>query len=50
MSSLVDNYEGVFDSRIGFGQKPAVVVIDFIKAYTTPGEKLYAPAVVEAVV
>ena len=49
MSSLMENYEGVFDSRLGFGEKPAVVVIDFIKAYTTPGEKLYAPAVVDAV-
>lgn len=44
-----DNYQGVFDGRIGFGQRPAILVVDFIKAYTTPGAALYAPAVVEAV-
>ena len=49
MSSLSANYEGVFDSQIGFGNKPAVLVVDFINAYTTPGEKLYAPAVADAV-
>jgi maleamate amidohydrolase len=48
-SSLPDNYQGVFDGRIGFGRRPALLVVDFIKAYTTPGSPLYAPAVVEAV-
>ena len=47
--SLQDNYTGVFDGRIGYGQKPAVVVVDFINAYTTPGSPLYAPGVVDAV-
>ena len=47
--SLQDNYRGVFGSRVGYGRKPAVVVVDFIKAYTTSGSPLYAPAVVEAV-
>ena len=47
--SLQDNYSGVFDGRIGYGQKPAVVVVDFINAYTTPGSPLYAPGVVDAV-
>ena len=46
---LQDNYRGVFDGRIGYGQKPAVVVVDFINAYTTPGSPLYAPGVVDAV-
>ncbi|MCS6843228.1 MAG: N-carbamoylsarcosine amidohydrolase [Caldilineales bacterium] len=49
MSSLPDNYQGVFDGRVGFGRRPAVLVVDFIKAYTTPGSPLYAAAVVEAV-
>lgn len=49
MSALPDNYQGVFDGRVGFGRRPAVLVVDFIKAYTTPGSPLYAPAVVEAV-
>ncbi len=47
--SLTENYSGVFDGRIGFGQKPAVLVVDFIRAYTTPGSPLFAPDVVTAV-
>ena len=47
--SKFENYSGVFDGRLGFGKKAAVLVIDFIRAYTTPGEPLYAPAVVTAV-
>ncbi len=47
--SKKDNYTGVFDGRIGFGKKAAVLVVDFVNAYTTPGAALYAPAVVDAV-
>ncbi len=47
--SLQTNYKGVFDGRLGFGQKAAVLVVDFICAYTTPGAALYAPDVVTAV-
>ena len=47
--SLKDNYRGAFDGRVGYGRKPAVVVVDFINAYTTPGSALYAPPVVDAV-
>ncbi len=47
--SKFENYRGVFDGRLGFGKKAAVLVIDFICAYTTPGEPLYAPDVVTAV-
>ena len=32
---------GVFDGGVGFGRKAAVVVVDFVKGYTTPGAKLY---------
>ena len=46
---LKANYRGVFDGRLGFGLKPAVLVIDFIRAYTTPGASFYAPPVCEAV-
>ena len=46
--SLKQNYSGVFDGRIGYGRK-AVVVVDFINAYTTPGSALYAPPVIDAV-
>lgn len=43
------NYSGVWGQRIGFGRKPALLVIDFMKAYTTPGAPLFAQGVVEAV-
>jgi len=49
MQSAGENYEGVWGSRIGFGERPALVVVDFLKAYTTEGAPLYAPGVVEAV-
>lgn len=49
MSDLKQNYAGVFDGRLGFGRKPAVIVVDFINAYTTEGAALYAPDVVTAV-
>ena len=39
----------VFGTRIGFGEKPALIVVDFINAYTTPSSPLYAPAVQGAV-
>lgn len=49
MGDLEQNYRGVFDGRLGYGRHPAILVIDFIKAYTTPGAPLYAPDVVAAV-
>lgn len=47
--NLEANYKGVFDTRIGFGKKPAVVVVDFVNAYTTETAALFAPDVVTAV-
>lgn len=49
MISREENYRGVFDSQIGFGARPAVVVIDFIRAYTTIGAPFYGEGVVHAV-
>lgn len=43
------NYAGVWDNRIGFGDTPALVVIDFMKGYTTEGSPLFAAGVVSAV-
>ncbi len=43
------NYAGVFDNRIGFGARPALLCIDFVRAYTTEGSPLYAPDVIQAV-
>jgi maleamate amidohydrolase len=47
--SLTQNYKGVFDGKLGFGRRPALLIVDFIRAYTTPGALLYAPDVVIAV-
>ena len=47
--TAADNYKGVWDGRIGFGESPALLVIDFMKGYTTEGSPLYAPGVVSAV-
>lgn len=47
--SASENYQGVWGQRIGFGQTPALVLVDFMQGYTTPGAPLYAPGVVEAV-
>lgn len=47
--TLQQNYAGVFDGRIGFGKRAAILVVDFIRAYTSLGAPLYAAAVVEAV-
>lgn len=49
MTDLLNNYQGVFDGRLGFGKKSAVLVVDFINAYVTEGSPLYAPDVVKAV-
>jgi maleamate amidohydrolase len=43
------NYVGVFDGKVGFGRKPAVIVIDFTLAYTTLGSPFFAEGVVRAV-
>lgn len=47
--ALLEDYKGRFMGRVGFGKKPAVLVVDFVRAYTTPGASLYAEPVVGAV-
>ncbi len=49
MPGANDNYQGVWGHRIGFGQRGALLLIDFVKAYTLPGSPLYAEGVVSAV-
>jgi maleamate amidohydrolase len=41
-SELADNYKGAFGKRIGFGQRPAVILIDLVQAYFDKGCALYA--------
>jgi maleamate amidohydrolase len=47
--SAAENYRGVFNNRLGFGRRPAVIAIDFVRSYTTPGAPFYAEGVVRAV-
>jgi maleamate amidohydrolase len=39
---LSSNYQGAFGKRIGFGQRPALIMIDFVEAYFNPGCALFA--------
>lgn len=47
--SVADNYRGAWGSRIGFGRRPLLLMVDFMRAYTTPGAPLFAEGVVTAV-
>jgi maleamate amidohydrolase len=37
-----DYVESGFNQRLGFGNRPALLVVDFVKAYLTVGNPLYA--------
>lgn len=39
---LSQNYKGAFGKRIGFGKRPALIMIDFVEAYFDPACALYA--------
>lgn len=45
---MADNYAGVFDGRLPFGRHPALIVVDVVMAYLTPGSPLYHPGFVAA--
>lgn len=40
--NLADNYKGAFDGSLGFGKKPALVLVDFVEAYFDESSPLYA--------
>ncbi len=40
--NAADNYAGVYGNRIGFGKRPALVLIDFVEAYFDRECDLYA--------
>lgn len=42
MSSAQDNYRRAYDNRIGFGTRPALILIDFVEAYFDPDCALFA--------
>ena len=39
---LSQNYKGAFGKRIGFGKRPALMMIDFVEAYFDQSCALYA--------
>ncbi|MGC4410937.1 hypothetical protein [Rhizobium sp. ST-5] len=41
-ANLAANYTKAYDNRIGFGKKPALVLVDFVQAYFEPQSRLYA--------
>lgn len=49
MESAAENYRGLYEHRIGYGSRPAVIVIDFVRAYTTPECAFFGQGVVDAV-
>lgn len=42
-NELQDDYDKAgFGKRLGFGRRPALLVVDFVRAYLEPGSPLYA--------
>ena len=41
-SDLRENYRGAFDGRLGFGARPALILVDFVQAYFDRESPLYA--------
>jgi maleamate amidohydrolase len=41
-ADLTENYKGAFDGHLPFGQRPALIIIDFVMAYLDPASPLYA--------
>ena len=39
---LNENYRGAFDGSLGFGKKPALILVDFVQAYFEESSPLYA--------
>ena len=39
---LPANYAGAFDGHLPFGQRPALLIVDFVMAYLDPASPLYA--------
>ena len=50
MTEAAGHYAGVFEGRLPFGERPALIVIDVVMAYLEPGSPLYDPAFETALV
>ena len=40
--SAQDNYKRAYDNRVGFGSRPALILVDFVEAYFDAGCALFA--------
>ncbi|HLU07755.1 MAG TPA: isochorismatase family protein [Woeseiaceae bacterium] len=40
--NLSDNYRKAYGNRLGFGERPALILVDFVQAYFDPDCELYA--------
>ena len=40
--ALQDNYRRAYNVRVGFGKRPALILVDFVQAYFNPASDLYA--------
>jgi maleamate amidohydrolase len=41
-ASLAENYRRAYDNRVGFGERPALILVDFVQAYFDPASDLFA--------
>ena len=41
-TDLKASYQGVYETRIGFGKRPAMLLVDFVQAYFEKSCDLYA--------
>ena len=41
-TSQDDNYAGVYDNMLGYGKRPALILLDFVEAYFQPENELFA--------
>ncbi len=41
-SDLIENYKRAYDNQLGFGNKPALLLVDFVQAYFDPACELFA--------
>ena len=41
-TELQQNYAGAFDGHLAFGNRPALLIVDFVMAYLDPASPLYA--------
>lgn len=41
-NDLMENYKKAYDNKLGYGQRPALILVDFVQAYFEPDCELYS--------